>query len=618
MTKKLLFLGLFTSGILWLSLTLVKPARAAHKMQSDDGNAYPGQCLPWVQVNSNGFGMASNFDAQGTIISPPPLEPYQGEEGFEVAVFKGKLYFGMEADNVFGARLWRTRSAVSIPQTQDDWEEVIGDASGKPFGLKDRSQNDHIDSVLEFNGYIYVSTGTRSEANKGFRLFRSQTGDPGSWEDALNEFGPGFGDVHNENFKDMQVFQNQLCGGTWNTYIGAQVWCSPDGIHWKPKSAGGFGDPANKVIWSGGTFGEGLYFGVQNSGDDQSSSDDDRGELFRTSNISGTPNWEEVFSGPASSYVVNILDSFQSQLYISTFSPQGVVLYRSTTGSPHSWVQASKPGMADSRMEYDPFNNATTVDGALVYNDDIYVSVSNPLIGFGVWRMNGNLSTANSINRWEKILKDYPADPGNIHANLASFNGYLYAWTTNYRVGQQVLRTKCPICQLRVIKGPGRYTFDQVGASVNFTASNLDQVEICVYPDAYFSSLFSTNAVKRYYKIAITPMGASYRADLTLAYRNHEVLPSKRSGEQYSLVRWDGSRSKDCPSTQFTSQSDGGYMTCLGTSNLSAYWLITSKIASSDHVGANQPSTSEVFPILSAAAIIMIMWLITFLQDRTP
>ncbi len=62
---------------------------------------HAGACYTWPQVNDGGFGIGVGTGAK----------PFDGEEGFEVTVYDGRLYVGMEADNTLGARLWRTTDA---------------------------------------------------------------------------------------------------------------------------------------------------------------------------------------------------------------------------------------------------------------------------------------------------------------------------------------------------------------------------------------------------------------------------------------------------------------------------------------------------------------------------
>ena len=84
-------------------------------------------CSLWVPVSDGAFGMGTGGDSD-----------YSQEEGFEVIVFNEQVYVGMEADNVHGARLWRTKTGVVVPESQVDWEEVIADDNGYPFGDPNR------------------------------------------------------------------------------------------------------------------------------------------------------------------------------------------------------------------------------------------------------------------------------------------------------------------------------------------------------------------------------------------------------------------------------------------------------------------------------------------------
>ena len=249
----------------------------------------PIVCTDWAQVNDGAFGMGTGGDSS-----------YASEEGFEVLVFGDRLYVGMEADNVYGARLWRTKAGVTSPAGQADWEEVIADAAGKPFGVTNITQNDHIDSLAAFNGYLYVSTANGGSSTYGTQVWRSPSGDAGTWTQVNTD---GFGDVQNTNFKDMQVFDGWLCGGTQNVVTGAQVWCTADGTSWVQKNHGGFGasgdDSTTIEVWSGYVYSNTLYFGAQSSSG--------VARLFRTTDLGGMPAWTEVYSGPAGSRRLDIL-----------------------------------------------------------------------------------------------------------------------------------------------------------------------------------------------------------------------------------------------------------------------------------------------------------------------
>jgi len=526
----------------------------------------PGTCSDWVAVNNGAFGMGTGGDGD-----------YSAEEGFEVLVFGNRLYVGMEADNIYGARLWRTKTGVTAPTGQSDWEEVVADGSGKPFGVANVTQNDHIDSLAEFNGYLYVSTANGGDSTLGTRIFRTTTGNPyatypGDWSDAIADYGAGFGDVHNTNFKDMQVFGSWLCGGTQNWQTGAQVWCTQDGTTWTQKNHGGFGasgDVTTTVeVWSGYVYNNALYFGAQDTGANRDSSSDDVARLFRTTDLSlANPTWTPVYTGTAGSFRVDILGELDGYLYTSVRSSGGIVILRSASGDAGTWTQVNTSGMNNNAH-----NSGTVVDGATVYNGALYVAVSNLTTGVEVWRTTGVLN--GGLVDWTQVGGSGLGDANNYYSELIPFNGYLYAWTSNYISGQQVRRTKCPLCQSQDITGTGSYSFSGVGATINFSAENLDSVEVCVYPDAFPTGQMSGKPVKRHYQITPSPPEGTFTATLTLSYTDAEFTASNVADENTTyLTRWTGSAWSDCPTGSRSRDTVANTATCYGVTTFST-WAI--------------------------------------------
>ena len=419
----LLLLFFFTS--LWAAQQPVHPVAGRDGM-SVLGSPEGTVCSAWQQVNAGGFDLGPHSRESET----SSTMPYQGEESFELTIYEKRLYVGMEADNTLGARLWRSRSPGSVPASQSDWEEVIADADGQPWGIENLHQVDHIDSLAGFNGMLYAS-GANSGEPSGVRVFRSPTGDAGSWEDALIGIGAGFGDPNNENFKDMLEFDGQLCGGTWNENTGAEVWCTNDGSSWQRKSLSGFGDPQNVIIWSGEVFDGSLYFSTQHQAEPNTFSRWDSGLIYRAQSITGTPRWEQVFDGGRGSRSAVLLGEWHGDMYIATGSINGIRIFKSASGDPGSWVRVGRDGISGSRA-----NTHAQTDGAVVYQGRLHVAVNNPLQGFRVWRLD-------SDGFWRVVVD--PAGPSSDHiaAQLAVWDGALLAWTSNYRTGQAVLQTRC-------------------------------------------------------------------------------------------------------------------------------------------------------------------------------
>jgi hypothetical protein len=500
-------------------------------------------CKPFEQVNAGAFGLGVGADGD-----------YSSEEGFEVLTFNGRLYVGMEADNSLGARLWRTKSGVTFPTKQGDWEEVVADAGGLPFGVSNVQQNDHIDSLAEFNHQLYVSTANGGGSTYGTRIFRSPSGDPGTWQDAIPAYGPGFGEQENTNFKDMQVFDGHLCGGTNNYYYGAEVWCTADGSTWEQKNVNGFGkelpEAMNSEVWSGMVYQDALYFGVQNLGDRVSIrfDYDDIAKVFRTRDLDGTPVWQEVYSGEPGSRRADLLGDLNGYLYLAVSSDAGIVVLRSAGGDPGSWEQVNRSG-----MNGDAGNLGTVVDGATVYNRALYVAVTHREGGFELWRTMGALQDSGLVD-WEQVGKRGLTDTNNVYAQLVVYNGSLYAWTSNYASGQQMLSSECGLESTLAVSKPGLYDFgDEVGVQIEFSqVGAVTQIAARVYPGAWDPNglvVHGVTPVKRHFEIAAN--GSEFTADLSLAYTDEEFAASSIEDENtlYPAVR-TGTEWEACPQSQ--------------------------------------------------------------------
>ena len=387
------------------------------------GQSSESSSICFEQVNSGAFGLTDG--------------PFNSEESYEVVVYNGQLYVGMEADNSLGARIWRTKPGILSPISQDDWEEVAADENGYPFGVSNVTQNDHIDSLVEFNGYLYASTANGGSNYLGTRVFRSLTGDFGSWEDAVQNYGPGFNNIFNMNFKDMQVFDGWLCGGTQNWVVGTQVWCTADGTTWAQKNSSGFGDTGyndlTPEVWSGAVFNGALYFGVQNTGGDRGDRGTDLGKLYRATDLDGTPSWTDVYAGASGSYRVDILGDLNGYLYIAVRGEAGIEVLRSQTGDPGTWTQVNLPG-----MNGDSGNSSVIVDGSITNNNGLVLGVSNANSGVQMWKTTGTLQGSGPLVDWERVGEPGLGDKKNVMTQLISFNEEVYAWTTNYVTGQQV------------------------------------------------------------------------------------------------------------------------------------------------------------------------------------
>jgi hypothetical protein len=547
--------------ILWGTDAQAQNGAAAHSAQALGGPAtlppdtFAGPCKPWAQVNDGAFGLGAGGDGS-----------YDQEEGFEVLVFDGRLYVGMEADNTLGARLWRTRSGVRIPWRQADWEEVAADGSGNPFGLLDRAQNDHVDSLAGFGGALYASTANRSGVYSGTLIYTSTSGAAGSWTQAISA---GFGYTQNTNFKDMTVFRvgstDWLCGGSGNEQAGVQVWCTADGVSWAQKNASGFGLVSNTLTASTGVFSGALYVGVVNAAG---------GSVWRTADLAA---WTQVYTATDRPRV-EVIGELDGCLYVAEGASDGraaadptMRIYRSSTGDAGAWSEVG------AQVHGDAHNTRTIVDGGAVYNGALYVAVMNATSGAEVWR------TTNGVD-WAQVGADGFGISRTFAAELIPFDGYLYAWTSNYTSGQQVLRTACPICQERAISDTGRFDFAGVGAALTFSVESLDAVTVCVYPAAWPTTQTTALPVARYYEIAISPAAGTFTADLAFSYSGAELDASGAASDTLYLTRWTGSGWADCPPEQRSRDTLSNTVACRDVTAFST-WAIAGSGGAPSRVG---------------------------------
>ncbi|MGC9395858.1 MAG: hypothetical protein ACP5J4_13515 [Anaerolineae bacterium] len=524
---------------------------------------FAGPCSAWTPVNDGAFGMGTGNDGD-----------YSNEEGFEVVVFDGRLYVGMEADNAYGARLWRTKAGVRVPTGQADWEEVAADANGWPFGNPNKEQNDHIDSLAVFQGALYASTANRSGFSPGTLIYSSTTGNPNSWTRVISA---GFGDVNNVNFKDMRVFQDWLCGGTANDETGAEVWCTQDGAQWEQKNSSGFDVVSNTLIASTGVFSGGLYVGVV--------SDVISGSVWRTDDLA---TWTQVFTA-TDHHRVEIAAPFDGYLYVAAGAYDGrygggpLQLHRSATGDPGSWEEVGQAVGANVD------NTRTIVDGATVYNGALYLATMNATDGTEVWRATNGVTWTQQNASGFGVTETFAAQ-------LTTFNGYLYAWTSNYSTGQRVYRTACPICQTRTITGAGRYDFDGAGAHITLTAGLPEAITVCVRPGAPPTAQTTSLPVARAYHLAAAPATEPFTGDLTLHYTPEELAASEIvTATSIYLARWTGSTWEACPETGRARDVAARTVTCRNVSDFST-WAIAgeggtpTRVRARAHTRATRPA----------------------------
>ncbi len=181
---------------------------------------------PWQRVLAGGLGDPDNRDV------------------IAMQVFDGQLYAGVEnrarrsnADGQLietsaGGELWRSADGRS-------WQRIVQGG----FGDSDQSG---IGPLTAFDGRLYAGT-SGIDGSTSPQLWRSASGDPGSWERIRIELFSRDAWPHNGAVSAMAVYSNALYLGTCSAG-GGQIWRSQDGEVWRAAAqlAAG-GDPRDAL-----------------------------------------------------------------------------------------------------------------------------------------------------------------------------------------------------------------------------------------------------------------------------------------------------------------------------------------------------------------------------------
>lgn len=179
--------------------------------RSTDGTA-------WTQINGPGSG----FDRTGN----------NSMAGLALKRTGGTLFLYAGTQNNAGAQIWR----VPFDATSG-WQKVFD------FGAVDRSVT-VVTYLFAWKDTLYAGTLSGST---GAHIYTSSTGDSGSWVKTPG-VGDGFGDVRNTNVAGIVDFNGYLYVSTQNRRTGGQLWRSADGQIWQRVVGDGFGNPLNQEL----------------------------------------------------------------------------------------------------------------------------------------------------------------------------------------------------------------------------------------------------------------------------------------------------------------------------------------------------------------------------------
>lgn len=244
--------------------------------------------------------------------------PYTGNKNdfvvVSIAGFKGYLYVG-SWNQIDGAAMFRARSEIENA-ADITWEEVTTDGFGNP-------SNTGFTHLEEFKGHLYAGCFNYVE---GSELWRSDTGEPGSWEMVIPK---GWDTEGNTDTTVMLVHDDYLYVGTESARSklvrGAQLWRTDGELaspydQWQQVNIDGFGNPANHNICGLSELNGQIYAGTWN---------ETQGiEVWRATPSQSTPfmDWEQAnttgFGNPDFSHTSSMV-ALNDAIYLSGFKWEG-------------------------------------------------------------------------------------------------------------------------------------------------------------------------------------------------------------------------------------------------------------------------------------------------------
>jgi sugar lactone lactonase YvrE len=321
----------------------------------------------WTQANINGFGVRGNLgvNALGSFNG----ELYAGTVNFftggdlwrlgaswDRVASLGSFNHGISAlaeyDGTFyaatwnqsGAELWRSPTGDS-----DSWVQVVSGGFGD-------SANTEITSLIGYDGYLYAGTWTEDGDGHGGEVWRSATGDEGSWAPAaLDGFGSGDAGVHT-----FEIFGGALYAATGGPTNGAGIWRSDNGVNWAQVNEEGFGAPESTDVASLAVFGDRLYAGTWNENGARVWASAD-GEAWTQVNSAGF--------GQAHNLGISALVPFDGALHavVANFEG-GAQVWQLVDEAAGNWSPVIEGGFGQGRAARTYFEG-----GALVHGNTLYV-----------------------------------------------------------------------------------------------------------------------------------------------------------------------------------------------------------------------------------------------------
>ena len=356
----------------------------------DNGNVYIGDSdnhriykyapgvLGWKQININGFGDSQNWGAWTLGSFNDVLYASTGNFGTGAEVyryisgnweqvvsggfgdsnnrgvdwfteFNGSLYAGIWSewdDSGSSGEIWRSSTGDN-----GSWTQVVD-------GGFDSINNIEVQSLVEFDGYLYGGTWVADTAVHRAEIWRSASGDNASWARVVDD--AVFGESQNIAIMSMETFNGNLYAATLNDATGGELWHTSNGTVWTQANTSGFGNGNNTRIVSLAVFDGNLYAGTRN--------EVAGGQLWRSAN--GT-NWSLVTGNGFGNIENNEFASltfFNNELIaVMENYETGAEVWRSATGNSNDWQKVIDTGFGGGAAVSIGYDGITAVVGNQLY-----------------------------------------------------------------------------------------------------------------------------------------------------------------------------------------------------------------------------------------------------------
>jgi hypothetical protein len=294
------------------------------------------------------------------------------------------------------------------------WEPVVSDGFGT-------ANNAYIAEFHSRGGYLYAGTGATNEPGVSTQLWRSTTGDPGTWQ-RLADFTPALTGKE----KVITSFASTDLGGGYlwlgvSGGNGAEFFQSRDGLAFKRINTPGFGIPTNAtaspnvVVFDGYLFaGAGSHGGATGA------------QVWRTPYANADPaGWTLVHDFDSTDKTVTTITYFLLWKGRILFSGSGQ-LWESSDGQTFT----KNPGVGNGFGVPSQLGIASMCD----FGGALYVTTTNKTLGGQLWR------TADGV-KWECVTPDaFGRGKGveELHKVRAAFGRLWITGYTNSGIGVPV------------------------------------------------------------------------------------------------------------------------------------------------------------------------------------